>query len=199
MSDTAAASVEGGSAAGSADFRSSSGGTISVAKMTNVDREKFLHVQAGAEDKFDVFVQWIEENGGHFPKLHLKEYAEGNRGVHATEVINDQELVMSIPYRCVFTVEMGKATPTGELVVKSNIEGRFDAPKHIYLMLFLLIDSENENSFFQPYYRILPQFLGGCLYFGLQKSMPICEAHICSISARCERMLFVPTTRRYVR
>ena len=26
-------------------------------------------------------------------------------------------------------------------------------------MLFLLIDSENENSFFQPYYRIL-QFLG---------------------------------------
>ncbi len=164
MSDSAA-SVEAGSAAGSADFRSSSGGTISAAKMSNVDREKFLHVKAGDEDKFDVFVDWIAANGGHFPKLHLKEYAEGNRGVHATEVIEDRELVMSIPYRCVFTVEMGKATSTGQLVLKSNIEGRFDAPKHIYLMLFLLIDAENEDSFFQPYYRILPQFLGGMPIF----------------------------------
>ena len=164
-SSAPAPSVEGGSLPGSAEFRSPSGGDIAVSEMIDVDREKFLHVKAGAEDKFDVFVQWISENGGHFPKLHLKEYAEGNRGVHATQAIEDKELVMSIPYKCIFTVEMGKATSTGQLVLKSNIEGRFDAPKHIYLMLFLLIDSENPESFFQPYYNILPQYLGGMPIF----------------------------------
>jgi histone-lysine N-methyltransferase SETD3 len=133
---------------------------INVALMDNIDREKFLHVAAVKEDKFDTFVEWIQSSGGKFPKLYLKKYDEANRGVHASEVIEDDELVMEIPYACVFTVEMGKATETGKIVVQKNIDGRFDAPKHIYLMLFLLIDGENEDSFFQPYYKILPGFNG---------------------------------------
>jgi protein-histidine N-methyltransferase len=138
---------------------------IDIAAMNNIDREKFLHVAAVKEDKFDTFVKWIQDNGGRFPKLYLKKYDEANRGVHASEVIEDDELVMEIPYACVFTVEMGKATPTGQIVVQKNIEGRFDAPKHIYLMLFLLIDGEDEHSFFQPYYKILPESLSGMPIF----------------------------------
>ena len=95
----------------------------------------------------------------------MKKYDEANRGVHASEVIEDDEMIMEIPYACVFNVEMGKATSTGQLVLKANIEHRFDAPKHIYLMLFLLIDGEDENSFFQPYYKILPESLSGMPVF----------------------------------
>jgi len=32
-----------------------------------------------------------------------------------------------------------------------------DAPKHVFLMLFMLTDMKQENSFFKPYYDILPQ------------------------------------------
>ncbi len=35
----------------------------------------------------------------------------------------------------------------------------FDAPKHIFLMLFMLIDRASPNSFFKPYYDILPATL----------------------------------------
>ena len=133
--------------------------------MLNVDREKFTAVDDKKDDYFDTFVSWIQDNGGKFPKLYLKKYDEANRGVHANEVIEDDECVMQIPYACVFTVELGKATPTGQIVIKKNIEGRFDAPKHIYLMLFLLIDGEDEHSFFQPYYKTLPESLAGMPIF----------------------------------
>ena len=89
--------------------------------------------------------------------------------MHASEAIENDELVMTIPYKCIFTVEMGKATPTGQRVVAANIESRFDAPKHIYLMLFLLIDGEDEHSFFRPYYNILPDYLGGMPIFWDEK------------------------------
>ena len=45
----------------------------------------------------------------------------------------------------------------GKSIIAANIE--LDAPKHIFLMLFMLIDMKNRNSFFRPYYDILPQKL----------------------------------------
>jgi histone-lysine N-methyltransferase SETD3 len=41
--------------------------------------------------------------------------------------------------------------------MESNID--LDAPKHVYIMLFMLIDRKQENSFFKPYYDILPPTL----------------------------------------
>lgn len=40
-------------------------------------------------------------------------------------------------------------------IIEANLD--FEAPKHIYLLLYLLIDGEDENSFFRPYYDTLPQ------------------------------------------
>ena len=107
----------------------------------------------------DNFITWITNNGGVFPKLYLKEYADSVRGVHTKDPISENEVIMQIPYKCCITVEMGKETPTGRKVIENNFERKFDAPKHIFLMLFMMIDGENENSFFQPYYNILPESL----------------------------------------
>lgn len=40
-------------------------------------------------------------------------------------------------------------------IIEANLD--FEAPKHIYLLLFLLIDGEKPDSFFRPYYDTLPQ------------------------------------------
>ena len=52
---------------------------------------------------------------------------------------------------------MGKATEIGSAILKANIE--LDAPKHVFLMVFLLVDRRDPNSFFKPYYDILPKTL----------------------------------------
>lgn len=67
------------------------------------------------------------------------------------------------------TVEMGKATDVGRAVLEAELE--LDAPKHVFLMLFLLIDRHNPQSFFQPYYEVLPRTLSNMPIFWSPKEL----------------------------
>lgn len=51
----------------------------------------------------------------------------------------------------------------GKIVIEKNIE--LEAPKHIFLMLFMLTDRRNQDSFFKPYYDILPPTLSNMPIF----------------------------------
>ena len=109
------------------------------------------------DDKFQVFENWLLENHAKFPKLELRDYGNEVRGCHSREEIVDDENVIEIPLNCLITVEMGKDTPVGRAIIAANID--LDAPKHIFLMLFMLIDRKKKDSFFKPYYDILPATL----------------------------------------
>lgn len=87
------------------------------------------------------------------------------RGVHAVHHIPPGTTCMSIPRRCLITVEMGQATPIGQAILLSDLD--LDAPKHIFLMIYILWDRKvnNRNSFFAPYYDILPKTLSNMPIF----------------------------------
>jgi protein-histidine N-methyltransferase len=57
----------------------------------------------------------------------------------------------------------------GRLILESNIE--LDAPKHIFLMIFMLLDRRNPRSFFKPYYDILPPTLKNMPIFWSQEEL----------------------------
>jgi protein-histidine N-methyltransferase len=86
------------------------------------------------------------------------------RGVHALRDIAPNQVCMAIPRKCLITVEMGQATPLGHAILQSELD--LDAPKHIFLMIYILWDKKTNgaSSFFHPYYEILPKTL---------KNMPI--------------------------
>lgn len=81
------------------------------------------------------------------------------RGVHARAHILPNTVCMAIPRRCLITVEMGQATPIGQAILHSDLD--LDAPKHIFLMIYILWDRKvnGSSSFFHPYYEILPRTL----------------------------------------
>eukprot|EP01034_Spumella_vulgaris_P026247 gene26247-32792_t len=58
---------------------------------------------------------------------------------------------------------MGKDTNLGRAILASNID--LDAPKHIFLMVFMLVDRKDPHSFFRPYYDILPATLSNMPIF----------------------------------
>lgn len=75
----------------------------------------------------------------------------------------DPLLLFLLTRRCLVTVEMGKALPVGQAVLTSGV--CFDAPKHIFLMLFILTDMKRPETFFKPYYELLPTTLSNMPIF----------------------------------
>lgn len=93
------------------------------------------------------------------------------RGVHAIAPIAPNTVIMSIPRRCLITVEMGQATPIGQAILHADLD--LDAPKHIFLMIYLLWDRKvnGPKSFFYPYYEILPKTLRNMPIFWSQEEL----------------------------
>lgn len=87
------------------------------------------------------------------------------RGVHAKTNMLPNTVCVAIPRKCLITVEMGQETPIGQAILRSDLD--LDAPKHIFLMIYLLWDrkTNGSNSFFHPYYEILPQTLSNMPIF----------------------------------
>lgn len=93
------------------------------------------------------------------------------RGVHAKTDIPPDTICLSIPRRCLITVEMGQATPIGQAIIAADLD--LDAPKHIFLMIYMLWDRKvhGESSFFDPYYQILPKNLRNMPIFWLREEL----------------------------
>lgn len=142
------------------------------------DRDKFTKSikpksKHDAPDKYDIFLKWLEVNGTKFPKLELVDYGDEVRGCHAKMNVNAEEVFVEVPLSCLITVEMGKETIIGKAIISSNIE--LDAPKHIFLMVYMLIDMKNPNSFFKPYYDILPTNLCNMPIFWTNEELALLE------------------------
>jgi len=144
---------------------------------SNADRDKFdiaVNSTGGAkvaegDDKMAVFEKWLLENGSKYPQLEMREYDEEVRGVHAKEDISPDVNIVEIPLCCLITVEMGKQTEVGQAVLAANLD--LDAPKHVFLMLYMLIDRKDPNSFFKPYYDILPPTLSNMPIFWSEEEL----------------------------
>lgn len=91
-------------------------------------------------------VQWLESCGADSKKLRLQQYAPEVRGVHSEKVLVPGERILAIPKQCLITVEMGKRTEIGQKLLARNLE--FVAPKHIFLMMFLLTDMEDVRGLY---------------------------------------------------
>ncbi|KAG7338099.1 rubisco LSMT substrate-binding domain containing protein [Nitzschia inconspicua] len=160
---------------------------------------KYAGTDRSHPDKYERFEEWLRENGAQFEMLELREYdspkvqendeaeekkeqvtfschEQGEeesemRGVHARTHLPPNSVCMAIPRRCLITVEMGQDTPIGQAILRSDLD--LDAPKHIFLMIYLLWDRKvnGVNSFFHPYYEILPKTLSNMPIFWSQEEL----------------------------
>ncbi|KAL3781897.1 hypothetical protein HJC23_004082 [Cyclotella cryptica] len=153
---------------------------LELRKYDNSDRYKDLDANADAMSSSSNHEEVVEEEneseekkdggiiatteGGNPPssRQHSNNIDDGSdemRGVHALTTLPPSAVIVSIPLRCLITVEMGQTTPIGRKILASDLE--LDAPKHIFLMIYLLWDkwTNGDKSFFAPYYAVLPKRL----------------------------------------
>lgn len=120
--------------------------------------------------KYTIFENWLLSNGAKFPNLELRAYDDPTtgskpnssassdketktdsstnddsemRGVHALRDLPPNNVCVSVPRKCLITVEMGKSTTIGQAILRNNLD--LDAPKHVFLMVFVLKDRNGEK------------------------------------------------------
>lgn len=129
----------------------------------DADRKKFAHpavmermssVANEQRAKFEVFLEWLVSNGAHFPDLYLKCYKSNVRGVHTRSVVPPSTQIMAIPLKCLITDATARATATGAKL--KEIEYQLSAPNHNHVIVHILEGMERGDTFFQPFYDILP-------------------------------------------
>jgi len=129
----------------------------------HADRVKFAHDSVvsredqlldKSQESFNRFLEWLTENNAHFPDLYFKVYAPNVRGVHAAKKLPALHRFMEIPIRCMITDEMARATPLGQKLME--IEEQLSVPNHCQIIVFMLTTRAQGDSFFQPYYDVLP-------------------------------------------
>ena len=65
----------------------------------------------------------------------------------------------------------------GRAILASGVD--LDAPKHIFLMLFMLVDRKDPRSFFRPYYDILPATLSNMpIFWGAEELRHLAGSHL---------------------
>ncbi|GKY90357.1 hypothetical protein MPSEU_000009700 [Mayamaea pseudoterrestris] len=145
------------------EYESMEGSSSNSARLdvhaNNQHQHAFYH-----EEKKEATQSLMEQDGETSGNSEL-------RGVYAKSYIPPNSICMSVPRKCLITVEMGQATPIGQLIIQSDLD--LDAPKHIFLMVYLLWDRKvnGPKSFYWPYYEILPQTLRNMPIFWSQDEL----------------------------
>ena len=76
------------------------------------------------------------------------------RGVHAAKPLPALYRFMEIPLKCLITDDMARSTPVGQRL--REVEHELSVPNHCQIIVFMLLTRAEGNSFFQPYYDVLP-------------------------------------------
>lgn len=119
------------------------------------DVNNVLPISHPERAKFDELVQWLQQGGALFPKLQMRFYSQDYRGVHSNTYMAKDECILFVPKSHIITLEMAKATPIGIQMVNANLN--LLSPKHCFLTSFVLQEKLKPDTFWQPYFKILPE------------------------------------------
>ena len=104
-------------------------------------------------NKYDIFMQWLQENGAILSDVYLENLSNSERGIKTSKNVYKNNNVIQIPFKLLITN-------------KSDINGfhfNYDLPNDIWninnikILLFLASELQNKNSFYIPYLDILPK------------------------------------------
>ena len=101
------------------------------------------------------FEAWLRDHGVDLGSTTVRGASEVSRGIFTTAPIRPLSVVTHVPLKLLITVELGQALEIGRALRSAEVT--FEAPKHVYLALFLLVDRREQQTAvdFGPYHELL--------------------------------------------
>lgn len=110
------------------------------------------------------FLNVLSLNNSYSPNIDIFYYNEFNRGVIATKKIHKSEIILTVPKKCIITLDIVKESEIGKEIVKF-MNYSLNSPKHCLFACFLLNEELDCNSQWKYYLDILPKNFSNYPYF----------------------------------
>lgn len=123
-------------------------------------------------ENFFIFKKWLENGGAKYPDLYFKKYSDSERGMHAKKTIRPNSEVMYIPLSLLITND-NKSRYSDSM--GEDLENMSNASL-IKIALFILDTIDDEDSFYQPYYNILPEDISHLPIFWQEHTLKLLES-----------------------
>lgn len=106
--------------------------------------------------------QWLLDNGASFPKICISAVVKDHRKISAVVPLQAHKEIICIPLRCCISYQTAVQLPLARHVLKDPAfdkvlsQDMAGCRSTDLLVLYLLLDGSDTNSFHVPYYRSLP-------------------------------------------
>lgn len=107
------------------------------------------------------FIKWCKNNGAQFDGIKISEFPGYEYGLEALKDFKENDIFITIPDKIVFAFE--KASPKIRLAAK--MVSLIASMPNISLAFFLMVERLTLNSFWRPYFDILPDRYSTVMYF----------------------------------
>ncbi|KAI8100067.1 uncharacterized protein BX664DRAFT_363677 [Halteromyces radiatus] len=109
-----------------------------------------------ADPDLDIYIDWVQQNGGTFDKLKFVKDQDGNgRSVFASKTINVEDKFATVPFKLAIT----------EPLARKAFPNLGDFSCRVVLTLFVAHQKALGSSFYAPYLNILPKIIKTALTF----------------------------------
>ena len=117
--------------------------------------------------KFEVFKDWCHKNNMKFPDQELCQFEGGLIGIKALKDIEHRQAFCTVPFNCLLSVYGAKQNPDLRVIIQENPElfsedEEDDAECLILVLLMLYEMQKGDNSFWKPYFDVLPEVVMFC-------------------------------------
>ncbi|XP_074594668.1 SET domain containing 3 [Brevipalpus obovatus] len=126
--------------------------------------EKGMFREPKREDNLDVFIKWCEARGIKIDSIGIRKIDEDSNeyGLFATEIIPENELILSIPDQAVFCVE---SLQDSGFLDKLQNDPMLKSMPNLMLAFLLMIEYCKPDSGWKPYFNFFPADYSTPLYY----------------------------------
>lgn len=133
-------------------------------------------------NKYNNLLSWIKKNGGTINTISIKPSKTNERSVFSNTRIPKNRTVIKIPNKLIIHDGMGQKSFYGRELLRGNYTGIHNLK--IALVCIFMLDDMSKNSFFLPYYKILPNTITNFPIFWDMRILSIIRG--CSILDKIE-------------
>ncbi|CAG9788151.1 unnamed protein product [Diatraea saccharalis] len=108
------------------------------------------------------YLKWLRENGAQFDGVKIAEFEGYELGLKTTKDFKEGSLILTVPANVMMSERNAQESELSEFI---KVDPLLQNMPNITLALFLLLEKNNQESFWKPYIDILPEKYTTVLYF----------------------------------